>query len=307
MQIIWVSGPVGHIKKINLTLMHLILGVSFCALLLVLIGIGLQFFGFRMAIEYDPRFAARLGNLHSPVEIENLEAFYKLRLLEVNRRLEVNQQKINELVNLNKKLVDLATPAMIQSIKPKQAAVGGKFIPLSAPDNTRPLQLSSNVLGALKSQEDYLNHVTGASQHYIQWLESKPITTPIKNIFSLSSEYGPRLDPFNLKQSFHSGLDFQSPAGTPIYATANGVVIKSTIDPSYGRLASINHGDGYISRYAHAQELYVREGDKVARGQLIGLIGASGRATGPHLHYEILKSGETIDPQEMIVGLKRLN
>jgi murein DD-endopeptidase MepM/ murein hydrolase activator NlpD len=307
MQIIWVSGPVGHIKKINLTLMHLILGVSFCALLLVLIGIGLQFFGFRMAIEYDPQIAARLGNLHSPVEIENLEAFYKLRLLEVNRHLEVNQQKINELVNLNEKLVDLATPAMIQSVKPKQAAVGGKFIPLSDPGNTRPLQLSSNLLGTLKSQEDYLNDVTGASQHYIQWLESKPITTPIKNTFSLSSEYGPRLDPFNSKQSFHSGLDFQSPAGTPIYATANGIVIKSTIDPSYGRLVSINHGDGYISRYAHALELYVREGDKVARGQLIGLIGVSGRSTGPHLHYEILKSGETIDPQEMIVGLKRLN
>ncbi|QWD19639.1 M23 family metallopeptidase [Polynucleobacter paneuropaeus] len=307
MQIIWVSGAVGHIKKINLTLTHLILGISFCALILVFIGIALQFFGFRMAIEYDPRIAARIGNLHSPVEIENLEAFYKLRLLEVNQRLEVNQQKINGLVNLNKKLVDLATPAMIQSMKPKQAAVGGKFIPLSNPDNTRPLQLSSNLLRALNSQEDYLNDVIGASQQYIQWLESKPIATPIKNTFSLSSKYGPRLDPFNLKQSFHSGLDFQSPAGTPIYATANGIVIKSTIDPSYGRLASINHGDGYISHYAHAQELYVREGDKVARGQLIGLIGTSGRSTGPHLHYEILKSGETIDPQEMIVGLRLLN
>ena len=114
MQIIWVSGPVGRIRKVNLTFKHLMIAFSLTALLLVLIGVGLQYFGFRMAIEYDPQLAKKLGNLHSPVELENLNAFYKLKLLELNKRLEINQEKISTLELSNKRLEALATPLAIQ-------------------------------------------------------------------------------------------------------------------------------------------------------------------------------------------------
>ena len=303
MQIIWVSGPVGRIRKINLTFKHLVAGFSLAALLLIFIGIGLQYFGFRMAIEYDPQLAKRFGNLHSPVELENLTAFYNLKLLEVSKRIEANQEKINTLEMANKKLEDLATPLAIQHGKPKQESLGGKFIPLDEQDKSRPLKLFSDLSNVIRSQEVYLDRAIKNSMSYVQWLESKPIGVPIKGAFGLSSEYGVRIDPFNLKQGFHSGLDFQSEAGTPIIASAQGKVIQSNMDPSYGLMIIIDHGDGYLSRYAHAKESFVHEGDLVKRNQTIGTIGSSGRATGPHLHYEILKDGETLDPKTMLVGL----
>jgi murein DD-endopeptidase MepM/ murein hydrolase activator NlpD len=126
---------------------------------------------------------------------------------------------------------------------------------------------------------------------------------PIQNVSSISSEYGPRIDPFNRRDSFHSGLDFQSSIGTPIMVTANGRVLKANWDSNYGRLLIIDHGDGYLSRYAHTQDIYVREGDSVRRTQVVARVGTSGRSTGPHLHYEIVKNGEIINPKEMLIGL----
>jgi len=305
MQIIWVSGPVGRIRKVNLTFIHLIAGFSLAALLLVLIGVGLQYFGFRMAIEYDPQLAKQLGNLHSPVELENLTAFYNLKLLEVNKHLEVNQEKIDELQKSNKKLEVLATPLIIRDSSPKQTSLGGKFIPVDGLDKSRPLKSFSDLLNMMKAQEEYLDSAIKNSMSYIQWLESKPIGVPVKGAFGLSSGYGIRVDPFNMRQGFHTGLDFQSAVGTPIMASAQGKVVKSNFDASYGRLIVIDHGDGYLSRYAHAQEIYVHDGDLVKRNQIIGLIGTSGRSTGPHLHFEILKNGETIDPKAMLVSLSK--
>ena len=305
MQIIWVSGPVGRIRKVNLTFKHLMIAFSLTALLLVLIGVGLQYFGFRMAIEYDPQLAKKLGNLHSPVELENLNAFYKLKLLELNKRLEINQEKISTLELSNKRLEALATPLAIQEGRPKQQSLGGKFIPLNDINKNRPLKLFSDISDLIRFQELYLDNAIKNSINYGQWLESKPIGVPLKWGFGLSSGYGVRVDPFNMKQGFHNGLDFQSAPGAPIVASARGRVIKSNFDPSYGRLIVLDHGEGYLSRYAHAQEIFVHEGDLVNRNQVIGSVGNSGRSTGPHLHFEILKNGQTVDPTTLLIGLCR--
>jgi len=306
MQIIWVSGPVGHIRKINLTYRHLLIGSCSIVLALILAGASLQYFGFRMAIEYDPQLAKQLGNLHSPVEMENLNAIYKLKLLELNERIVENNQKLTQLETLNKKLEQLATPAALKSSSPKQGTMGGQFIPLNLTDeanNSRPLQLFSNLSKLAHSQNKYVETLITHSSNYLQWLESKPTGMPIQNVSSISSEYGPRIDPFNRRDSFHSGLDFQSSIGTPIMVTANGRVLKANWDSNYGRLLIIDHGDGYLSRYAHTQDVYVREGDIVRRNQVVASVGTSGRSTGPHLHYEIVKNGEIINPKEMLIGL----
>lgn len=308
MQIIWVSGPVGLIRKINLTYRHLLLGSCGLVLCLLLIGAGLQYLGFRMAIEYDPQLLKQLGNLHSPVEIENLNALYKLRLLELNNHLLENQQRLNELEAVNKKLEQLATPPALKNSIPKQNSLGGKFIPLNLNQDlqdARPLKLFSKMSSLMHSQQDQVNTLITQSSRYIQWLEAKPTGMPILQSSSISSEFGPRIDPFNQKESFHSGLDFQSPHGTPIIATADGLVLKANWDSNYGRILILDHREGYLSRYAHAQEIYVKEGDYVKRNQLIATVGTSGRSTGPHLHYEVIKNGEAINPKEMLVGLNQ--
>ena len=113
MQIFWVSGAVGQIKTVNLTLKTLVIGLLSFTLILITLGSALQFFGFRMAIEYDPAIARSLGNLHTAVELESLHALYEAKLNDVNTKLDSNRSKIKELEALNQKLALLATPAII--------------------------------------------------------------------------------------------------------------------------------------------------------------------------------------------------
>jgi murein DD-endopeptidase MepM/ murein hydrolase activator NlpD len=111
-----------------------------------------------------------------------------------------------------------------------------------------------------------------------------------------SSNYGWRLDPFSGKQAMHEGVDFMADAGTPIKAAAGGAVVYSDYHPQYGNMIAIDHGNGLISRYAHASKRLVKVGDIVPQGQIIGEVGSTGRSTGAHLHFEILSNGAPQNP-----------
>jgi len=118
----------------------------------------------------------------------------------------------------------------------------------------------------------------------------KPSIQPISpaNHFWLTSSFGNRIDPFTKRRSLHCGIDLAGPYGLEIHATGDGVVEVSEYSRhGYGKEVVINHGFGYKTRYAHLQEIHVKQGEKVYRGQVIGLLGSTGRSTGPHLHYEV--------------------
>lgn len=112
-----------------------------------------------------------------------------------------------------------------------------------------------------------------------------------------SSNYGWRFDPFNGRSTLHEGIDFAAPAGTPIRAAAAGVVITAERHPQFGNMIEIDHGNGIVTRYAHASKLLARVGEIVERGQHVADVGATGRATGAHLHFEVLVHGEHQDPE----------
>ncbi len=112
-----------------------------------------------------------------------------------------------------------------------------------------------------------------------------------------NSGFGNRVDPFNRQAAFHSGLDFSAPPGTPIIASAGGKVLYSGYRIDYGYTIEIDHGNDLVTRYAHCSRLLVEVGDVVTPGQRIALIGSSGRSTGPHLHFEVLKGGRYSDPE----------
>jgi len=115
--------------------------------------------------------------------------------------------------------------------------------------------------------------------------------------FHLSSTFGYRWDPFTRARRMHHGLDFAGPVGIPVYATGNGIVRLAEDERfGYGKQVLVNHGFGYMSRYAHLDEILVNIGDTVKRGQLIGRLGDTGRSTGPHLHYEVIQQGRTVNP-----------
>jgi murein DD-endopeptidase MepM/ murein hydrolase activator NlpD len=120
----------------------------------------------------------------------------------------------------------------------------------------------------------------------------------------VSSVFGRRTDPFSGRQAFHKGLDFTARPGTPVMAVASGVVTWAGWDKDYGKLIEVRHSDGYRSRYAHNSEILVKPGEVVMKGQKIAKVGATGRASGTHLHLEVLANGQLVDPRQYI-GTRR--
>lgn len=118
----------------------------------------------------------------------------------------------------------------------------------------------------------------------------------------ISSTFGRRADPFTGKIAYHSGIDFAAPTGAQARAVAPGVVTWAGSRSGYGQLVEINHGNGYVTRYAHNSALLVRVGDKVGKGQAVSRVGSTGRSTGPHLHFEVLKNGRAINPYQFVAG-----
>jgi murein DD-endopeptidase MepM/ murein hydrolase activator NlpD len=116
----------------------------------------------------------------------------------------------------------------------------------------------------------------------------------------LSSKYGKRNDPFTGKQNFHKGLDFAGKKGSEVTTVGDGVVSWAGKRSGYGNLIEINHGNGYTTRYGHNQKHLVQVGDKVKKGQQIALMGSTGRSTGPHVHFEVLQNGKTVNPSKYI-------
>ncbi|VAW70329.1 Peptidase, M23/M37 family [hydrothermal vent metagenome] len=116
----------------------------------------------------------------------------------------------------------------------------------------------------------------------------------------ISSYYGTRTNPFTGKLQFHKGMDFAAKAGSDVLTVAGGVVTWSGERYGYGNLVEINHGNGYVTRYGHNAENLVSVGDTVKKGQVISLMGSTGRSTGPHVHFEVIKNGRQINPQKFV-------
>lgn len=141
----------------------------------------------------------------------------------------------------------------------------------------------------LSSLQDYLitnDSIVGAI----------PSGRPVGEDGWVSSFFGQRADPFTGKKAFHSGLDYAGRAGSTVHAVADGIVSWAGLKGGYGGLVEIDHGNGYVTRYAHNKELKVTTGDRVKKGDVLALMGSTGRSTGPHVHYEILRDGQPVNP-----------
>lgn len=116
----------------------------------------------------------------------------------------------------------------------------------------------------------------------------------------VSSRFGYRKDPFTGRKAFHQGVDVAGKKGSDVIAVAAGVVTWAADRYGYGRLVEINHGNGYVTRYGHNGKLLVEEGDRVAKGQVIAHMGSTGRSTGPHVHFEVLRNGKAVNPHKYL-------
>lgn len=136
------------------------------------------------------------------------------------------------------------------------------------------------------------------ADNYLNTIRRLPLGRPVKG--PITSKYGKRKDPLNKKSAFHSGIDFRGKRGEQIHATADGVVKKACRNGGYGNYLLIDHGNGYTTSFSHMKKYLVHKGDRVERGQVIGLVGNSGRSTGSHLHYEIALDNKTINPYKFL-------
>jgi len=151
----------------------------------------------------------------------------------------------------------------------------------------------------VEHRADYMNVVeTTLMSHKIR-SKLLPTIQPV-NVSYNASGFGWRLDPFTGRNAFHEGIDFASPAGTPIVAAAGGVIIAAEYHSQYGNMLEIDHGNDIVTRYAHASRLLMKVGDIVKRGQHVADIGSTGRSTGSHLHFEVLVKGVQQDPHKFL-------
>jgi murein DD-endopeptidase MepM/ murein hydrolase activator NlpD len=153
-----------------------------------------------------------------------------------------------------------------------------------------------NRINAQNHSYDTLQHLVQAKE---QMLAAIPAIQPVSNkdLSHIASGFGYRIDPIYKTPKMHTGLDFASAIGTPIYATANGTVASASFEEKgYGIHVIINHGYGYQTLYGHMVRVKAHPGQAVKRGEVIGWVGNTGKSTGPHCHYEVIRNGEKIDP-----------
>lgn len=154
-------------------------------------------------------------------------------------------------------------------------------------------------------QSKSLDEIVKLAEDKEKLLAAIPAIQPVSNedLTRMASGFGFRSDPFTKRRKMHYGMDFTAPRGTPVYASGDGKVVRADSRSSgFGKHIRIDHGFGYVTIYAHLYKYKVREGQKVKRGDLIGLVGSTGRSQAPHLHYEVHKDGQKINPIHFYYG-----
>ena len=187
----------------------------------------------------------------------------------------------------------LPTDSIIDQVRRGYNGQGGPLMPLS--HSTKGAEYDELTLraGEIFERMDNINLYRMAA-------EQLPFSIPVRSAFRYTSGFGYRRDPKGGGTRMHAGTDFAGGTGTPIHASADGVVIHSGWQSGYGRMVKIQHEFGYETRYAHLSSLRVKKGQRVSRGDIIGGMGSSGRSTGTHLHYEVRRGGHPVNPMTFI-------
>ena len=239
----------------------------------------------------------------SSLELANYQMEQKLSELQTkldtsSKRLELlaqQQDYKNQSLDLAPQIALLTAQQLLDQKKGGPLTLSNKHI------NQDSTQAQIDSLLSQAHQFDYqlaaLEKSTNSSTKENQFV---PFGSPLQDVYQVSSPYGYRMDPFTNVSSLHEGVDLVAEANSKIFATADGVVTQSGQVAGYGLLIEIKHGTSLMTRYGHANKLFVQVGDVVKKGQLIGLVGNTGRSTGYHLHYEVLLGGQPIDPHKLM-------
>ncbi|RFN59742.1 M23 family metallopeptidase [Marixanthomonas ophiurae] len=240
-------------------------------------------------------------------ELANMELQYEL----LNKKMSEAENVLSEVAERDNNLYRVYFEANPIPEEQRKAGFGGinRYKNLEGFDNSKLIVNTSERLDILTKQivvqSRSLDEVSQLAEEKEKLLAAIPAIQPVKNedLTRMASGYGYRTDPFTKARKFHYGMDFTSPRGTPVYASGDGVISRAdNTATGYGNHIRIDHGYGYVSLYAHLYKYNVRKGQKVQRGDLIGFVGSTGRSEAPHLHYEVFKDDERINPINFYYG-----
>jgi murein DD-endopeptidase MepM/ murein hydrolase activator NlpD len=240
-------------------------------------------------------------------EVKNYELQYEL----LNKKMAQIEEVLGNIEERDNNIYRLYFEANPIPDEQRKAGFGGinRYKSLEGFNNSDMIVSTTKRLDIIKKQmaiqSKSLDEITKLAEEKEKLLMSIPAIQPINNedLTRMASGYGWRSDPFTKARKMHYGMDFTAPKGTPVYAAGDGKVTRADNNSSgYGKHIRIEHGYGYLSLYAHLSAYNVKKGQKVKRGDLIGFVGSTGRSEAPHLHYEVWKENDRINPINFYYG-----
>jgi murein DD-endopeptidase MepM/ murein hydrolase activator NlpD len=301
MNLIWFAGREGRARQFNLAHPATLglLGALVLAILGTAFALGVQL-GERTgkSINRDHALGAFSGAVtEDKRELQELRTQVQDRVDAMALRLGAINAHILRLNALGKRLTDMANIDHREFNFDAEPATGGpegegEGVSAQVPDLTAMLDSTERRVELRDAQLDALENIILARKLNE---EIHPEGRPVHRGF-ISSYFGERQDPFTGEEAIHKGVDFAGNLGDEVVAVAAGVVTWAGGRAGYGKLVEISHGNGFVTRYAHNQRSLVQVGDTVTRGEPIALMGSSGRSTGPHVHFEVLRNGRQVNP-----------
>jgi len=240
-------------------------------------------------------------------EVKNYELQFEL----LSKKMEQIEQVLANIEDRDNNIYRLYFEANPIPEEQRRAGFGGvnRYKSLEGFNNSEMVIATTKRLDIIQKQmviqSKSLDEITKLAEEKEKLLAAIPAIQPIKNedLTRMASGYGWRSDPFTKARKMHWGMDFTSPKGTPVYASGDGKVIRADNNSSgYGKHIRIDHGYGYLSLYGHLSQYNVKRNQKVKRGDLIGFVGNTGRSEAPHLHYEVWKDDQRINPINFYYG-----
>jgi murein DD-endopeptidase MepM/ murein hydrolase activator NlpD len=309
MQLIWVAGPADKVVTLSITTRTVLTALAAVSSFLVLLGFLFHLIGLRVAVEYLPELAQRMGGVTSQSEQQRVEAVYREKLDALNQQLSGVSERLHELETIkNQVLGRLGIEKLLSfSVPTGRESLAGR----GGPMNLLPTWgFSSRKLNHQLDQslQKVLDYDQAMADMQVRWqsdlgrLDRLPTVLPLSGKFLLSSSFGVRADPLTHLPSMHEGIDFVAPIGTPVLATAAGVVLRAEYAGAYGLMVEVAHADGFVTRYAHLKTIQVKPQDVIDRHDAVGTLGNTGRSTGPHLHYEVIFKGRALHPAKALAA-----
>ena len=263
------------------------------------VAVGLYFGSYQQSHRYVEKFRSALNEHRSLIDGTRVEVRADLDAL--TQRIGLLQAHVTRINALGTKVVAMAglkeNEFDFSSVPPMGGA--DESLDHAGYGDEEITRVMERLELALLEKEQQLNILDELMLAKDLQEEIKPSGMPVDQGW-MSSKYGYRNDPFTGKRQFHSGIDFAATQGTSIFSAASGVVTKVTNKADYGLSVEVDHRNGYVTHYAHVLEVLVKKGDIVKQGQGIAKVGNTGRSTGPHLHFEVIKNGKTINPSKLL-------